>query len=102
MYAWFLGRAWVRFEMIPAFARRREAGGNLVVRVLEFITPPNTHDKVFQEQGELLKWFEPGCGKEYPLIVHAKGAKQNHSLLTPSSLKTLRDAYLPKERNRML
>jgi hypothetical protein len=59
--------------------------------VLKYIKPPNPGDAVVQEEGELLKKYNPIDRVEVPWV-----ARFIPKFLTPSSLKLLEEAYIFK------
>jgi hypothetical protein len=87
------GKAWVRFELadipwtlrgrpLPASQKRRQ----VVMRVLEFVSPPNPDDAVFQVEGELVKRVDQKNNLERPWIC------KSHTI-SPFSMKALVEAY---------
>ncbi|TEB20619.1 hypothetical protein FA13DRAFT_1779746 [Coprinellus micaceus] len=82
----YTGTVLVRFEVI-----RQGIQSRVVVRVLKYIKPPNPGDAVVQEEGELLKKYNPIDRVEVPWV-----ARFIPKFLTPSSLKLLEEAYIFK------
>ncbi|KAJ3545690.1 hypothetical protein NMY22_g2331 [Coprinellus aureogranulatus] len=82
----YSGTVLVRFEMIEHQGKQR-----VVLRVLRFLKPPNPGDPITQEEGELLKKWDP-VKKLEQVWMASSGSKW----MTPSNLKLLEETYLTK------
>jgi hypothetical protein len=81
-----LGKAWVRFEPADSL-RSRGLYPRVVMRVLEFVNPPNPDDTVFQIEGELVKKFDPKTKLERTWYCMS-------AAIAPSSMRILEEACL--------
>ena len=87
------GKAWVRFELanIPkgrSRISRTPDSRSVVMRIIEFLIPPNPGETVSQVKGELVKKFDPRTGLERPWAM-----SDISRFITPSSMKILEEAY---------
>ena len=80
----------VRLEMMRDKFGTGKVSDRIVMRVLKFIQPPNIHDDFVQQEGELLKRYDPDTQ------THAVWSVQPGLLkwLSPRSRKMLEDRYL--------
>ncbi|KAF6754834.1 hypothetical protein DFP72DRAFT_353008 [Ephemerocybe angulata] len=60
----YSGQGLVRFDLVTSIRVKKDPITKLSARLLKWIVPPNPDDTVFQEEGELLKKFDPSTGKE--------------------------------------
>ena len=63
----------------------------MAMRVLKFLKPPNPGDPVVQEEGKLLKRYDPTNKVEQPWM-----AMRTPKYITPPSLKLLEETYIPR------
>ncbi|TEB25058.1 hypothetical protein FA13DRAFT_1738680 [Coprinellus micaceus] len=72
----------------------REGNRNSVaIRVPRFLEQSNPKDTVPQKEGALLKKYHPGKDIE---LVWTSRYRRTNAFLSPSALKILEEAYLPK------